>query len=212
MNYIVVLFKNKVRKKIIKKFVTLDRANEFYNKKIDENSKVYFDRRVENARECSFELCLLEKKDNNFESLYVRDKLGRQIKVEIDDPEFKIIKVSEYKVEETLFDVTNKTKITLNEFYKKYIYRKGIILISRLNNKVVVQEDSKVNLFSLKNEDESRRFLGCLNDFLIDNGITNCIVVIETSKPQKKYLYSILEDLGIDKKLLYRTSTTFKPR
>lgn len=212
MNYIVVLFKNKVRKKIIKKFVTLDRANEFYNKKIDENSKVYFDRRVENARECSFELCLLEKKDDNFESLYVRDKLGRQIKVEIDDPEFKIIKVSEYKVEETLFDITNKTKITLNEFYKKYIYRKGIILISRLNNKVVVQEDSKVNLFSLKNEDESRRFLGCLNDFLIDNGTTNCIVVIETSKPQKKYLYSILEDLGIDKKLLYRTSTTFKPR
>lgn len=212
MNYIVVLFKNKVRKKIIKKFVTLDRANEFYNKKIDENSKVYFDRRVENARECSFELCLLEKKDDNFESLYVRDKLGRQIKVEIDDPEFKIIKVSEYKVEETLFDVTNKTKITLNEFYKKYIYRKGIILISRLNNKVVVQEDSKVNLFSLKNEDESRRFLVCLNDFLIDNGMTNCIVVIETSKPQKKYLYSILEDLGIDKKLLYRTSTTFKPR
>jgi hypothetical protein len=76
----------------------------------------------------------------------------------------------------------------------------------------VVQEDNKVNLFSLKNENESRRFLNSLNDFFIDNSITNSIVVVETSKPQKKYLYTILEDLGIEKKLLYRTSTTFKPR
>jgi hypothetical protein len=212
MNYLVVLFKNKTRKKIIKKFVTLDRANEFYDNLIEENKQVYFGRQIENARECDFELCLLQKHDNNFDSLFVRDKLGRQMKVELDDPEYKIIKVLEYKVEETLFDVTNRNKITLNQFYKKYVFRKGIVLVSRLNNKIVVQEDDKVNLFSLKNENESRRFLNSLNDFFIDNSITNCIVVVETSKPQKKYLYTILEDMGIDKKLLYRTSTTFKPR
>jgi hypothetical protein len=34
----VVLFKNKVRKKIINKFVTLDKAEEFFNKKIEENN------------------------------------------------------------------------------------------------------------------------------------------------------------------------------
>lgn len=212
MNYIVVLFKNKTRKKIIKKFVTLERADEFYIKMIDENKSVYFGRQVENARDCEFELCLLEKKNSEFDSLFVRDKLGRQMKVELDDPDYKIIKVSEYQVEETIFDVTKRNKITLNEFYKKYVFRKGIILISRLNNKIVVQEDNNVNLFSLKNENESRRFLNSLNDFFIDNSITNCIVVVETSKPQKKYLYTILEDMGIEKKLLYRTSTTFKPR
>lgn len=212
MNYIVVLFKNKTRKKIIKKFVTLERADEFYTKMIEENKDVYFGRQVENARDCEFELCLLEKKNNEFDSLFVRDKLGRQMKVELDDPDYKIIKVSEYQVEETIFDVTTRNKITLNEFYKKYVFRKGIILISRLNNKIVVQEDDKVNLFSLKNENESRRFLNSLNDFFNDNSIGNCIVVVETSKPQKKYLYTILEDMGIEKKLLYRTSTTFKPR
>lgn len=212
MNYIVVLFKNKVRKKIIKKFITIDRANEFYDKKIKDNESVYFDKQVENARDCSFDLCLLEKRNNVFDSLYVRDKLGRQMKVELDDPDFKIMKVMEYKVEETIFDITNKDKITLNQFYKKYIYKKGLILISRLNNKIVVQEDGIINLFSLKNENESKRFLNSLSDFFIDNTITNCIVVVETSKPQKKYLYTILEDLGIDKKLLYRTTTTFKPR
>lgn len=212
MNYLVVLFKNKVRKKIINKFVTLENATNFFDKKILENKKVYFSKRVENAKDCSFELCLLQKKDDKFDSLFVKDSLGRQMKVELDDPEFKIIKVSEYNVEETIFDVSTREKISLNQFYKKYINKKGIVLISRLNNKIVVQEDDKVNLFSLKNEDESRRFLLSLNDYFIDNGITNSIVVIETSKPQKKYLYSILEDTGIEKKLLYRTSTTYKPR
>lgn len=212
MNYIVVLFKNKVRKKIINKFITLEKATEFFNRKLLENKVVYFGKEVENARKCSFELCLLEKKNNEFDSLYVRDKLGRQIKVELDDPDFKIMKVSEYKVEETIFDITSRKKITLNEFHKTYIHKKGIVLVSRLNNKVVVQEDNNINLFSLKNENESRRFLICLNDFFLDNSITNSIVVVETSKSQKKYLYTILEDLGIEKKLLYRTSTTFKPR
>lgn len=212
MNYMVVLFKNKTRKKIIKKFITLERADEFYNKLVEENKNVYFGREIENARECDFELCLLEKKNNEFDSLFVKDMLGRQMKVELDDPDFKIIKVSNYQVEETIFDITTREKITLNDFYKKYVYRKGVILISRLNNKIVVQEDDKVNLFSLKNENESRRFLNSLNDFFVDNSIANCIVVVETSKPQKKYLYTILEDMGIEKKLLYRTSTTFKPR
>jgi len=212
MNYMVVLFKNKTRKKIIKKFITLERADEFYNKLVEENKNVYFGREIENARECDFELCLLEKKNNEFDSLFVKDRLGRQMKVELDDPDFKIIKVSNYQVEETIFDITTREKITLNDFYKKYVYRKGVILISRLNNKIVVQEDDKVNLFSLKNENESRRFLNSLNDFFVDNSIANCIVVVETSKPQKKYLYTILEDMGIEKKLLYRTSTTFKPR
>ena len=121
-------------------------------KKIEENKEVYFDRRVENARDCSFTMCLLERKNDQFNSLFVRDQLGRQVKVELDDPEFKIMKVSDYKVEETIFDVTTKEKITLKEFYNKNVFKKSVVLISRLNNKIVLQEDDKVKLFSLKND------------------------------------------------------------
>jgi hypothetical protein len=81
-----------------------------------------------------------------------------------------------------------------------------------LNNKVVVQNDSDVKLFSLKDENESRRFLENLNDHLIDTGRGDSIIVIETSKPQKKYLYEVLSEMGINKQSLYRRSTTFKPR
>ena len=62
MNYLIVLFKNKKRKKIINKFVTLDRARAFYNKKIDESKFVEFEVSVENASPCKYELALLEKK------------------------------------------------------------------------------------------------------------------------------------------------------
>ena len=81
------------------------------------------------------------------------------------------------------------------------------VLIVRLRN-----QDVCYNLFSFKNESESHRFLNSLNLYMIDNGRMDCLIVSETSKAQKKYLYEILSEMGIDKKLLYRTSTTFKER
>jgi hypothetical protein len=212
MNYLVVLFKNKERKKIINRFKTFDRAESFYNKKMEENKSVIFETKVENARPCDYELCLLKRNDDNFEKLYIRDDFGRQILVDLDDPEYKIIKVSNYKVPEKIFDVNQNKKITTEEFVKKYLPKNSIKLISRLNNKVAVQNDNDVKLFSLKDEDESRRFLESLNDYLIDSGRGDAIIVIETSKQQKKYLYEILSEMGFSKQSLYRRSTTYKPR
>lgn len=212
MNYLVVLFKNKERKKIINKFKTYERADSFYKKLLKENESVVFDTKVENARPCDYELCLLQKGDDNFDKLFVRDDFGRQILIKLDDPDYKIIQVSKYKVPEKIFDVDKNKKITTEEFIKKYLPKNSIKLISRLNNKVVVQNDSDVKLFSLKDENESRRFLEDLNDHLIDTGRGDSIIVIETSKPQKKYLYDVLSGMGISKQSLYRRSTTFKPR
>ena len=212
MNYLVVLFKNKERKKIINRFKTFDRAEKYYTNLLDDNKSVIFETLVENAKPSNYELCLLQKNNNNFDKLFVRDDLGRQVLIDLDDPEYKIIKVSKYKVSEKIFDVDQNQKITTEEFIKKYLPKNSIKLISRLNNKVVVQNDNDVKLFSLKDEDESRRFLEVLSDYLLSIGRGNSIIVIETSKSQKKYLYQILGDMGISKQSLYRKSTTFKPR
>jgi len=212
MNYLVVLFKNKKRKKIINKFLTYDNAINFYNKKLDENKSVVFDKKVENASNCSFELGLLQKKDTNFDSMFVKDEMGRQVKIEIDDPEYKIIKISNYKVEEFLFDVELGKKISSSQFIKTYLPKNSIKLVSSLNNKIVVQNDDKVNLFSLKNELESQRFIDEVSRKFLDLGRLDTIFVGESSKEQKKYLYDLLSNMGFDKKLLYRRSTTFKPR
>jgi hypothetical protein len=212
MNHLIVLFKNKKRKKIINRFKTLDRAKEFFSNKVSESKNVIFEKQVENALPCSFEIALLSKKDDNFQSLFVKDMLGRQVRVDLDDDDFKIIEVSEYRVEEKIFDVYKKKKITTQEFMKSYINTPSIKLLSKLNNKVVLQNDDNIDLFTLKDPEECTRFLKSLSDYFISTQRIDVIVVYESSKAQKKYLYDILEKTGIDKKVLYRTTTTFKER
>lgn len=192
--------------------MTLENAKKFFNNKIKENENVYFEKQVENSLDCKFDLCILEKKNNNFDVIFVKDDLGRQIKADLDDSMLRIMEISPYKMEETIYDINKDKKITLITFYKNYIHKKGIVLLSRLNNKIIIQEDNSIFLFSLKNELESKRFLKTLSGFLVENSILNCIIVSETSKAQKKYLYDLLGNLGISKKLLYRTTTTYKPR
>lgn len=212
MNYLVVVFKNKERKKIINKFKTKERANIFFDKLIKENESVIFETRVENAKPCDYELSILERRDDNFDKMFVKDALGRQVLVDLDDPDYKIVKVVKYKIPEKIYDVDKKSKITMDIFIKNYLPKNSIKLISRLNNKVVLQNDDDVKLFSLKDEIESKRFLDSLNDFLISQERMDCIIVSESSKAQKKYLYDILSEKGISKQSLYRRSTTFKTR
>jgi hypothetical protein len=212
MNHLIVLFKNKKRKKIINRFKTLDRAKEFFSSKVSESENVIFKKQVENALPCSFEIALLSKKDDNFQSLFVKDSLGRQVRVDLDDDDFKIIEVREYRVEEKIFDVYQNKKITTQEFLKSYINTPSIKLLSKLNNKVVLQNDDNIDLFTLKDPEECTRFLKSLSNYFISTQRMDVIVVYESSKAQKKYLYDILEKTGIDKKVLYRTTTTFKER
>jgi hypothetical protein len=207
--YIVVLFKNKSKKKIINKFKTKERATSFYKKMIDENN-VIFDCQTENGSTCFFELGLLEKDSSDFDSYFIKDDLGRQVRVEMDSDDYKMIEVRKYKVEELIYDVNKKEKIPVTKFIRSYLPKTSIKLLSKLNNKVVLQNDDDVKLFSLKSEDDADRFLDSLSDYLIDNGRMDCILVKDTTKQQKKYLYNILEEKGIDKSVLYRRFTTFR--
>ena len=208
-NYIIVLFKNKSKKKIINKFKTKERAIEFYKKMIEGND-VIFDCQTENGKSCFFELGLLEKNSTNFDSYFIKDDMGRQVKVELDDDGYRMIEVKNYKVEELIYDVKEKTKISVTKFIKSYLPKSSIKLLSKLNNKVVVQNNDEINLFSLKSEDDADRFLDSLGEYFMNNDRLDCILVKDTTKQQKKYLYSILQDKGIDKSVLYRRFTTFR--
>lgn len=207
MKYLIVLFKNKERKKIIKKFKTKERAEKFFDNLL--NNDVVFNKEVENGKSCEFEIGILENDSKDFTPFYIRDELGRQIKIEIDDPSYKITKISKYKVEEFLYDLQTKNKISFKYFYGKYLKTTGLKFISKLNNKLLVQEDDNYFLFSLKSDGDSTRFLKILEDVLYKNKRSDCVVVYDTSVQQKKYLYSKLESKGISKSFLYRNSTTF---
>jgi hypothetical protein len=207
MKYLIVLFKNKERKKIINKFKTYERAKNFFDKKINED--VIFDKRVENGLDCKFEIGLLEKDSSNFDLYFIKDEMGRQVKVDLDDPNYKILMVNDYKVEELIYDIEKNKKITFNELIKTYLPRTGIKLVSKLNHKIIIQNDENFNLFSLKSDDDCERFLNILENYMFTRKRVDCLIVFDTSKAQKKYLYDILEKKGISKSILYRRSTTF---
>jgi hypothetical protein len=150
-NYLVVLFKNKTRKKIIKKFITLSRAKNYFNQLIKESEDVIFEVLVENGKECKFELGLIEMSVNQSAPVYMTDEFGRSVKVKLEEGGMSILSINPYKEEDLIYDVRNKSKITAQEFIKKYLKGDGLKMVSVLNNKVILQKDEEIDLFSLKN-------------------------------------------------------------
>ena len=63
-NFIIVLFKNKKKKKIIKGYVTSKNANLKY-KKLIENNNIPFEVLYENGSKCKYEIALLSKTSSN---------------------------------------------------------------------------------------------------------------------------------------------------
>lgn len=208
-NYLVVLFKNKKRKRIIKKFVTLSRAKEFFNKLMLESDEVVFDVVIENAKDCKLELGLIQTSVNQSAPVYITDEYGRNIRVKLEEDGMSILQIRPYKQEELIFDIQKNKKISIQELIKLYLKGDGLKMISVLNNKIVVQQDEDIKLFSLKNEKESSRFIDCLSSHFFKIKRGDCLFIKDYSSPQRKYLYSLLESNGFDKKVLYRKFTTY---
>jgi hypothetical protein len=208
-NFTIVLFKNKVKKRIIKKFKTKARATKFYKDLIDENKKVFFGVETENGKQCKYEIALVSRMtDSN--PYFVRDEFGRTIKIEMEDPDFMILEINSYNKEEMLFDIKNSKRISIPEFLRKYLPKVGVKLLSKINNKIVVQRDSDINLFSLKSEGDCDRFVDGISNYMMDGGRIDTIIVKDSSQHQKKYLYDLLNSNGIPKSILYRRFTTYK--
>jgi hypothetical protein len=207
-NYLIVLFKNKTRKKIIKKFITLSRAKNYFKQLINDSNDVIFEILVENGKECKFELALIELSTNQSAPVYMTDEFGRSVKIKLEDDGMSILSINPYKEEDLIYDVKNKSKITSQEFIKRYLKSDGLKMISVLNNKVILQKDEEIELFSLKNESECSRFVDSLSSYFFKIKRGDCLFVKDYSSAQRKYLYSILESNGFDKKVLYRKFTS----
>ncbi len=210
--YYVVLFKNKTRKKIIKKFSNFKNAEKFYNELTKQNTEVIFEKRIENGKECEYEVALLQNKSNEFFDVYKTDDLGRNIRVVLETPEYDLLKIANYRMEETLFDIKKNKKVSVTSFIKTYLKSDGLKMISTLNNKIIVQADETFNIFSLKSPEEAKRFIESLSQYFYSIKRKDCMFVTDESSAQKKYLIKILSEWGIDKKILYRQYTTHPPK
>jgi hypothetical protein len=207
--YFVVLFKDNVKRKIIKKFSNLKNAKDFFDNLKKKSEDVSFPKKIENGKPCSFAVGLIAEGNSKDELIFIKDEFGRNIKVKFDDDKFSLLGISPYNLEEELFDVKKKTKITLDEILA---YLRGVDtlkVVYCLNNKVVIQKDDEYRLFSLKTEEESVRFIDILSEKFYSSKRKDCMFVTDTSTPQRKYLLKLLSENGFDKKSLYRKFTTF---
>jgi len=207
-NYTIILFKNKVRYKILKKYITFKKAEKYYNDLLKKNQDVFFGVETECAKPVEFELALIEKYSNKIIPLFKTDPLGRNIPIKSDNDEFTIIKLEPYKLPEKIFHIDKKSRMDCNDVVKKFLNGDVLKMISKLNNKIIIQDEDKFNLFSLKSDSDATRFIDNLQNKLLSSGKNNCLFVKDTDKAQKKYLYEMLEEKGYDKKMLYRVTTT----
>lgn len=207
-NYSIVLFKNKIAKKILKEFITFRKAKEFFDKEIKKSESILFETKFENGKPCTYEIALIENSNSHLIPVYLTDEFGRNVKVKLENSGKTISQISVYRKEEKLFDLQEKRKLTIENILKRYLKGDGLKMISSLNNKVVFQNDDKINLISLKNENEVSRLLDFLTfKFMIEKR-KDCLIVKDNSSAQRKYLIGVLEKYGFDKKTLYRKSTT----
>lgn len=208
----IVLFKNNKRKKIIKSFVRKNVAETFFETKIKISNSIKFNVEVENALDVKYELALLSKNEDKDSILYIQDDLGRNTKIEITDSDYKIIKIERFNIPEKIYDWSKDKRITFDEFFSSYFKTKELKSVFSVNNKIVIQVDEKINLFSLKNIKESERFLESLKEKMLEEKRSDGLFVKDMNTLHRKYLYELLEKNGIDKKRLYRQSTTFSER
>jgi hypothetical protein len=209
MNYFIVLFKDKKKKRIINKFITKKKAIIAYNKLMKKSDEVFFEKRIQNAEECTFELGLISSIRELDTPTYLKDELGRNQRVYIDnETNMFFVDIKPYRVEEKLFDIAQNKKITIKEFDKKYLSVTGLKIICILNHKIVLQNDTKFNLFSLKDEDEALRFLDSLTLYLGNTNNLSCMILKSRSAAQKKYLYDLLINNGFEASVLYRQFTS----
>ena len=208
-NYLIVLFKNKVRHKILKKYITFKWAKNYFDNLKKENEDVIFEKLIVNGKDTNFEVGLVEKSNKQLVPVYITDEMGRNVKVKLENEGMTLIEIITYKVEEEVFDIQKEVRIKTKDLIKKYLKSDGVKMISSLNNKIIIQSEDEIYLFSTKNSSESERFLDCLSNFFYRIKRRDCLFVKDVSSAQKKYLYSLLESKGFDKKVLYRKFTTF---
>jgi hypothetical protein len=210
-NYLIVLFENKVRKKILKKYITFKNAKQFFDKCLAGSDNVIFKKNISNGYEVYFEIGLVELSSKQLIPVYITDEIGRNIKVSLENDGMTLISIFQYNIEESLFDLQTNSKLDTVDFIKKYLKKDNIKMVSSLHNKIIIQNEDKINLFSLKNSSEANRFLDSISSYFFKIKRGDCIFVKDVSSAQKKYLINLLSNSGYDKKMLYRKFTTYPP-
>ena len=111
MSYLIVLFKNNKKKKVIKKYNNKDNALKKYNSLIKDNKNIVFEKKVENAEKVNYFLGLITDQESYQKTIVLKDSLGRNTVANIENSNYVFLDLQPFKKEELLYDWQTKNKI-----------------------------------------------------------------------------------------------------
>ena len=190
-----VLFKSNVKRNIQQKF-----------KKLGKSTKPLFTRKYVKRKICQFYLGLFCLEPGK-EPIFIKDSFGRNVEKKIVLENYFLIDMIPYEVEESIYNHQNKKRISFLDFCNHYLSTKDFTQIFTLNNKIIIQREDVVNIFSLKNIDDTNRLVSLVKDYMINHNKMNFLIVQDYDTIQRKQLYTLLTRKGYKKSFLYKHYT-----
>ena len=140
-NYVVVLFKNKIAKKILNKFITYKRAKLFFDNLVTQSNKVLFNVEFENGLPCEYEIAIIENTNAKLIPVYLTDEYGRNLRVKLEESGKTISEIVKYKKEEKLF-------LRLERNYMKVFMKSTFERSLKKNSKIRFKKRNLTKTFS----------------------------------------------------------------
>ena len=203
--YKIVLIQNNNVKKVLATSNVKRNIYSKFNKFLKEKKPIFVVNYIK-RKKTSFDLGVISTVPSS-STIHKKDELGRNIIINLNYPKYFLHDLTSYWMEEKIYDHTNTKRISFNTFINMYTQSKNLKHIFTLNNKLIVQENNKYFLFSLKTTDDSQRFLESIKIHLYQYGRSDCLLIPDTSTIQRKELYKLLEKQGFNKKMLYKHFT-----
>ncbi len=206
--YEVVLYDSGKRIKVMGSFRTYSEALGVY-KEVLKSNKTYFPK-VYNwlGIERDYELALTGPESSKSIE-HFRDDKGALVKVKTGG-EFVIKKISPYSIEEK-FKHKNTNKIyEFKTLVKDFLIGDTTKVIISINNKLVIEyfENEGIDVFILKNSNDSQRLNETIRSFSLSNNLNNFIFFNEPTKDTIKRIYDSLElNYGISRRWMSKVST-----
>ena len=161
------------------------------------------------GNETDYELVLIGPKTGTSIN-HFRNEMGALVKVK-PKGDFVIKKIKPYPIEEVFKHKNTDEKHTFKSLVKKFLVNNdNTRIILSMSNKLVIEyfENERIDVFVLKNQNDSVRLNETIKVFTQTNGLTNFIFFDDPTLDTVKRVYDALElNYGISREWMARTST-----
>jgi len=212
-NYIIVITKNKKRKKLLHKCIKESTAIKKYNTVTDNNIVLFPKRYISynGLSDADHEILLLKKRSDGDENRIVRDSLGRIVEEKINNKDWVIVERKPYFIEEEFYVFGYKKRFTAKDIIKQFLSKskkRDVKQLSILLNKLIIYDDDSIDIIICKNQDDVMRLYNTIEDYAYKFKLPKIVFFGELDSCNKYGIYRRLQSItGWNIKKLYRDTT-----